>query len=367
MEFRTIDGAGNSLAGPGLNTAGGAFTRLGVPHFAADGTSLVDGPNPRAISNIVVGEGDAAVPNGQGLSGMMYAWGQFIDHDMTRAATGGADISITVPMGDPDYTDGTIIPLTRNLTDPASGNAIDQVTAWLDGSMVYGSDALTAASLRLPDGRMATSAGDNLPLSADGGSFLAGDIRAAENPSLTALQTLFVREHNRQVDLLRAADPSLTGDDLYDRARAIIGAEIAHITYDEFLPHLLGPSAIPAYAGYDLTVDPRISVEFAGAAYRWGHSTVSAETERKDETGALAGEGFELRDVFFMPPASLHRGWRRRRLPSPPRLRPQPGDGRAHRRRSAELPHRPAGWPGFGRHQHPARPRPRPRHVEPDT
>ena len=72
--------------------------------------------------------------------------------------------------------------------------------------------------------------------------------RAAENPGLTALQTLFVREHNYQVDQLALQHPDWTGDHLYQEARAIVGAEIAHITYDEFLPKLLGPnesSAVP--------------------------------------------------------------------------------------------------------------------------
>jgi hypothetical protein len=90
--------------------------------------------------------------------------------------------------------------------------------------------------------------------------------------------------------------------------RAIVAAEIAHITYAEFLPHLLGRDALPAYAGYDPDADPRLLLEFVGAAYRWGHSTVSAETERKDETGEVEGEGFDLRDVFFMPPEAFAEG-----------------------------------------------------------
>lgn len=311
MEFRSIDGAGNNLSDPGMNATRDAFDRIAPARYADGISAMVDGPNPRIVSNIVAGEGEAAVPNAQGLSGMMYAWGQFIDHDLTRAASDRVtDIGIAVPSGDPDFADGTSIIMTRTVKDAASGidpgnpaATINAVTGWLDASMVYGSDAATAASLRLPDGRMATSDGNNLPIV--NGMFAAGDIRAAENPALTALQTLFVREHNWQVDRLSAADPSLNGDQLYQMARAIVGAEIARITYAEFLPKLLGEGAIADYAGYDPTVDANLTHEFSGAAYRWGHSTVSAETDRDDETGALAGPRLELRDAFFMAPADF--------------------------------------------------------------
>ncbi len=316
MEFRTIDGSGNNLDQPELNTPGTAFARLGPARYA-DGISVpVDGPNPRTISNLVVGEGEAATPNEQGLSGMMYAWGQFVDHDLTLGAGDRrvdrlpARIDIEVPPGDPVFPDGSVIPLTRVGTAVTSGTdaehpaiAANIVTGWHDASMVYGSNAEVAAGLRLPDGRLETSEGGNLPVV--DGRFAAGDVRAGENPSLTSLQTLFVREHNHQVDRLHERQPEMSGDELYEAARAIVGAEIARITYSEFLPHLLGPGALAAYAGHDPAVDPRLSVEFAGAAYRWGHSTVSAETERKDEAGEVTGPELELRDAFFLPPAEF--------------------------------------------------------------
>jgi Animal haem peroxidase len=109
-------------------------------------------------------------------------------------------------------------------------------------------------------------AGNAAP-TAQGPAFAAGDVRAQENPDLTALQTLFVREHNYQVDLLHREHPNWSGDRLYQMARAITTAEIANITYNEFLPHLLGPNAIPAYHGYDPAVNPTITEEFEGAAY----------------------------------------------------------------------------------------------------
>ena len=167
--------------------------------------------------------------------------------------------------------------------------------------MVYGSDQATSASLRLADGHMKTSAGGNLPIDPASGLPLAGDVRAAENPGLTALQTLFVREHNYQVDQLHAQHPNWTGDHLYQEARAIVGAEIAHITYDEFLPKLLGENFLTAYHGFDPTADPRITEEFAGAAYRFGHSIVSNDTDRIDNNGNLVGPDLALKDAFFLP------------------------------------------------------------------
>ena len=96
---------------------------------------------------------------------------------------------------------------------------MNAITGWLDASMVYGSDPQTAASLRLPDGHLKSSAGGNLPIV--DGAYIAGDVRVAENPSLTALQTLFLREHNYQVDMLHEQHPGWTGDQalFHDAAR----------------------------------------------------------------------------------------------------------------------------------------------------
>lgn len=305
--YRSIDGSGNNLTKTSLNATGTDFRRLGAAHFA-DGVSALrtDLPNARTVSNLVVA-GNAEAPNSEGLSGMMYAWGQFIDHDINLTLSDETThIDIAVPGGDPVLSGS--ISMTRAVIDPSTGvtgkpaATTNNVTGWIDGSMVYGSDATTAASLRNAAGRMLTSEGDNLPIV--DGAYVAGDIRVAENPDLIALQTLFVREHNRQVDLLAAAHPDWTGDQLYDQARAIVTAEIARITYNEFLPHLLGANAIKPYRGYNPNVDATLSEEFAGAAFRLGHSIVSANLERTDEQGNVIGTPVTLKDAFFQDPES---------------------------------------------------------------
>src|SRR6267378_7601763 len=323
LHFRTIDGSNNNLADPTMNQTDTDFARVGPANFADGFNAMTSGPNPREISNILVAQADTGEggphlmdDNGIALSGMMYAWGQFIDHDLDLEQQGTTtDISITVPADDEFLAPGSSIPMTRVAIDPATGvaghpaTAINTITGWLDGSQIYGSDAATAASLRTADGHMKMSAGHNLPVvNTDQGkeAFAAGDVRAQENPDLTALQTLFVREHNYQVDQLHKEHPHWSGDKLYETAKAITTAEMVNITYNEFLPHLLGKDAIEPYHGYDPSVDPRITEEFAGAAYRFGHSIVSDDTERLDNFGNLVGQQLELKDAFFLSAAAFN-------------------------------------------------------------
>ena len=199
LDFRTVDGSNNNLADPAMNQADTDFARVGPAHFADGFNEMTPGPNPREISNIVVAQADTGEDgphlmddNGVALSGMMYAWGQFIDHDLDlqKSAT-TTDISITVPADDEFLPAGSTIPLTRVAIDPETGveghpaTAINTVTGWMDGSQIYGSNAATAASLRTADGHMKMSAGQNLPIvETDQGKelFAAGDARGTGEP-----------------------------------------------------------------------------------------------------------------------------------------------------------------------------------------
>ena len=77
------------------------------------------------------------------------------------------------------------------------------------------------------------------------------------------MHTLFVREHNRLADKISTYYQGRTDEEIYQLARKIVGAEMQAITYNEFLPALLGPMApnVAAYNGYDASVDPSIANE----------------------------------------------------------------------------------------------------------
>src|SRR5262249_54520727 len=124
---------------------------------------------------------------------------------------------------------------------------------------------------------------------------------------LTALQTLFVRNHNRIASELQAEHPTWSDEQLYQEARKINIAEYQYITYTQYLPDLLGPNAMPAYSGYNPNVDPGIATEFSTVAFRFGHSLLSGGIERQgnnglDITGDPTGDAsLSLATDFFDP------------------------------------------------------------------
>ena len=329
-EFASIDGTGNNLENPDLGSAGETLIRAAEAAYA-DGFSEpagTDRPSAREISNLLAS--DEGLTSDRLLSAFVYVWGQFVDHDITRTPSGEESFDISVPTGDeyfdPLGTGSQSISLNRSVYDPETGvetprEQINTITAWLDGSVVYGSDDVTAIALRtLSGGRLKTSDGDllpynnaetfpngTLPMDNDAGIvpdeelFAAGDVRANENIELTALQNLFVREHNRLADEIAVSDSTLTDEEIYQRARSIVVGELQAITYNEWLPSFLGERAISRYAGYDSTVDPTITNEFSTAAFRFGHSLLGDDVEFLDNEGNEIAEEIPLSHAFSNP------------------------------------------------------------------
>ena len=58
-----------------------------------------------------------------------------------------------------------------------------------------------------------------VPKGEDEEEFTAGDVRARENPGLSSLHTIFVREHNRIATALNAIGSQYSDEDLYQITR----------------------------------------------------------------------------------------------------------------------------------------------------
>lgn len=200
-------------------------------------------------------------------------------------------------------------------SEPNPRQQINQITGYLDGSVVYGSDASRTAALRtFQRGALKTSTGNLPPLNVDGlpnandahrvpdnELFLCGDVRSNENVELSAIHTLFVREHNQIAAAIAAANHSLNDEKIFQMTRRIVAGELQVITYREFLPALLGPNALRSYTGYKDDVNSGIATEFSTAAYRIGHTLVNDDVEFLDNEGNPIREELDLDDAFFNP------------------------------------------------------------------
>ena len=330
---RTFSGRFNNLHHTEWGRAGEQLLRIVPPAYVmGSGPSGPNRPNPREISNVVcAGPGK---PSSDKLTHFIWAWGQFLDHELDLTPDSGASDDMKAPKDDP-HRPGARIPFHRSLHDPSTGGGtgnprqqLNQLSAYIDGANVYGVDETRAAILRRNDGsgklktsrpsRGAREKGDLLPLNDAGApnvtmppprpNFLAGDIRANEHAVLTCMHTLWVREHNYWCDKLAKArafvkklkdlSPGQRDEIYFQRARKIVGAEMQAITYREFLPALLGRDAIGPYTGYKPNVNAGISNIFSTACYRLGHSMLPSEIPvvegRKRTT-------IPLRDLFFVP------------------------------------------------------------------
>jgi Animal haem peroxidase len=328
-ENRTIDGTGNNVSLPSRGAANTPFIRNGYKSqfFGTDAAlpTETQRANARDISNAISAQ-SASVPSARHLSNYIWAWGQFLTHDTDLSTTSnGPTVNGTAPIAihlAADPLGPNAIPFTRaNFSGSVTSGErtpINEITTFIDGSNVYGSNATRAAALRTDGGlgaKLVTDAGDLLPRNTAGlpnenngplpanQLFLAGDIRSNENSLLTSLHTIFAREHNRLIDLIRNVQPGLNDEQQYQLARQLVGAEVQAITYRGFLPALLGNGATVPKAEqylYNAQTDPSITTAFSHAAFRFGHSAVTSQLRLVDASDAAAGS-LAIRDMFYNP------------------------------------------------------------------
>lgn len=375
-KYRTINGVCNNLQNPFLGAADIALSRL-VPSQYEDGISALRGgmqsrdgdifpldpfqppnPSPRHIVQTVIRNNteDAVFTH------MLMQWGQFIDHDLSlspeledecpeRAVECEfTDIceQIRVTDLDPVFGIGTTnnghcIPFSRSVAvcaDPneplvnrgfAPREQINVLTAFIDGSMVYGSDEELARRIRKFEGGLLLE-GDSQPgkkpelpritpaenVREDGEEafvgcpedlafcFLAGEFRVNEQVVLTVMHTLLFREHNRVARELAKLNPYWNDEELYQEARKIVGAVIQKITYRDYLPLIFGKKVydivIGEYLGYDPRIDPGVANAFSTAAYRYGHTLIRPFFDRLGSGYQPINVGaLNLLNAFFNP------------------------------------------------------------------
>lgn len=356
--YRTLSGHCNNLRNPTLGKSLTTFARL-LPPAYEDGVSKprstsVTGaqlPNPRVVSTVIHPD-ISNLHNRYTLMVMQFA--QFLDHDLTMTPIHkGFQESIPscrscdsprtvhsecnpfpVPPGDHYYPTMNVssgarmcFPSMRSLPGQqhlGPREQVNQNTGFLDGSVVYGENSCICNILRGFNGRMNITSHpmrgkDLLPQSRthpecksrSGYCFIGGDGRASEQPALAVMHTMWVREHNRVMEGLRQVNLHWDGEKLFQQTRRIISGMLQHITYNEFLPRILGWNAVSLYGlkllpqgyykEYSPTCNPSVLNEFATAAFRIGHSLLRPHLPRMDRSYQTIDPPILLRDGFFNP------------------------------------------------------------------
>jgi hypothetical protein len=338
---RSLDGSGNNQQHPEWGKAGTNYLRVSPFVNYADKIGKVQpGPEPRYLSNRIFNDIGQNLFSEREVSQWGWVWGQFMDHDFgLRDERTGEGPPIAWNKNDPleDFKRNDLGVIDFSRTPPAPGTGVNgkprqhvnTLSSFIDGSNVFGVDDTrldwlrlgkvdgdptnNSASLLLSNGflprRDARGNAQTAPAMDLMGPLqgqpavarVAGDVRANENIALTATHTLFAREHNRIVALLRKRAPGLPEEVYFQLARRVVGAEAEYITYTQFLPSL-GVS-LPAYTGYKPNVNPGLSQEFAVVGYR-AHSMIHGEFEptvvngrySDDDLARLARLGVELED-----------------------------------------------------------------------
>lgn len=340
---RSLDGNNNNINNPEWGAAQAVMPRICSVDYA-DGISVPkldetnNRPNPRVVSNRLF-EQKVNIHDRLNLSDYIWVFGQFLDHDISLVEDNPAEVltNIVIPEDDQHFTPGNRIFMSRSMPAAGTGTSTDNprqhanhISSFIDGSAVYGSDLVRASWLRtFTDGKLKVSEGNLLPWNTVTGEFndaidpqapnmaddthqltkmfVAGDVRANENPLLLSFHTLFVREHNRLCDVLKSEHPQWTDEVLYQQARKMVGGFIQKITFEEWLP-AMGVNLAP-YAGYKSEVNPGVTNEFSAAAFRIGHTLINSNLIRiKNDGDDMPGGSISLRDAFFNPYAVVLSG-----------------------------------------------------------
>ncbi|XP_062858438.1 dual oxidase 1 [Trichomycterus rosablanca] len=293
-EVQRYDGWYNNLAHHRRGTAGAPLMRL-LPARYSDGVYQVEGfhlPNARLLSNAVA-RGPAGLLSHRNQTALSLFFGYhalFEIVESRRPSCPPEIMQISVPKSDPVFQNNSTqeirLHFQRAQWDQSSGQnpnnpriQLNDVTAWIDGSSIYGSSSSWCDALRsFHRGLLSAGSSHNMPKQSDSDNFMwsapdpstgqtgpglyeFGNAWANENIFTAVEGIIWFRYHNFLASRLHKEHPSWTDEELFQNARKRVIATFQSIVLYEWLPAYLGVS-MPPYPGYQKSVDPGVSPEF---------------------------------------------------------------------------------------------------------
>ncbi|XP_019635682.1 PREDICTED: dual oxidase 2-like [Branchiostoma belcheri] len=336
VEYAGYDGWYNNRAHPEWGIADSPLTRR-LPSHYQDGTyepSGWDRPNPRTLSELTM-KGLTGMGSFRNRSALLTFFGQQVVEEILDAQRPGCPreyFNIKIPTGDPEYDPdgrgGREIPLLRSRYDMRitgfSPNfprqQLNEITAFLDGGLMYGVTKAWADALRLLSsdkrGRLASCTDQGIPgcvndlypayntiglpmanpppprdhyLKSSRRFFKLGNPRGNENAFLLTFGVLWYRWHNYLAEQIADNQPDWSDERVFNEARKWVIATHQKIVLYDWLPDFLGEARRPAeYKGYSSAIHPGVTHVFQSAAMRWGHTIVPPGVYRRSR---VKGDG----------------------------------------------------------------------------
>lgn len=182
------------------------------------------------------------------ITAMLPAWGQLLSYDLIKITASSSDIKCCKNTTKSSVSSSEeinqcyvrsgqhCIEYKRSSAshevdscDFKYRNQMNSASGFIDGSSIYGTTEKDFQSIRTySNGKV--------------------DVRACplcrENGAIGILNTVLLQEHNRIADVLSQKNPGWSDTTLFLEARRAVTAQIQHITYNEFLPIILGQQIV---------------------------------------------------------------------------------------------------------------------------
>lgn len=274
----------------------GRFGRMfrNLPSFEPPDTALRDLAGRMLDSNTPVQPADSWSPpreperDSEIPAGYTYL-GQFIDHDITFDPA-----SSLQRQNDPDALHNFRTP--RFDLDSLYGAGPNNDPFMYDPAIDDGRTSLLIGANTAGAGDLPRNLLPNDERGDPQGRALIGDPRNDENIIVSQLHLLFMRFHNKVVELVKQEQPGISRDDLFEEAQRIVRWHYQWVVIHDFLPRIVGGDVVAdilephtakwvgsngenALPNVDLRFfrwhrQPYMPVEFSVAAYRFGHSMI---------------------------------------------------------------------------------------------
>ncbi|XP_016342271.1 dual oxidase 1-like [Sinocyclocheilus anshuiensis] len=316
-EVQRYDGWYNNLADHNRGATGAALVRL-FPAQYTDGVYLPRQephlPNPRQISNIAM-SGQSGLLSYRNRSVLSVAFGYHVWSEISESRRPGCPpefLHIKVQKEDPVFGSNSSQPVLlqfqRAEWDLSTGNSpnnprtqVNHVTAWIDGSSIYGSSSSWCDALRVfSRGLLASGSSQDMPRRSSSGYLMwsapdpstspgsqelyeFGNAWANENIFTVTEGIIWFRYHNYLASKLHKEHPSWSDEELFQNARKRVIATFQNLAFYEWLPAYLG-IPVTSYPGYQKYVDPGISAEFEAAAVRFGLTLAPPGVYKRNRT-----------------------------------------------------------------------------------